>query len=289
MKGKKLIIIDFSGIAIAPIAMGAFDPNDEDLVRHGILNSIRMYRQKFKNKYGEVVIVADGGGNWRRKLYPEYKGKRQKNRDESKIDWDQAFKVIGKVLDEIKEHMPYKVIHQWGCEADDAIAVLVHRTQEFGNYEDVMIVSSDKDFKQLLRYGNVRQYSPILKKELKVDDPIQFQKEHILSGDGGDGVPNVMSDDRVFVEERRQNTLTKKRKEALLEDPKALGQEVYRNYLRNKYMIDLIDHKCPQDIVDEIISTYENQDKEDHKKKVMPYLIKNHCRLLVECVEEFFN
>ena len=143
-----MILLDFSGIAIAPIVMGQAKYNDENLIRHMILNSIRMYRQKFKD-YGEMVIVADGGGNWRKEVYPEYKGKRKQNREESKIDWDVAFKNITMVLDEIKENMPWKVIHQWGCEADDSIAEITKWTQEFGNYEKVMIVSSDHDFIQL--------------------------------------------------------------------------------------------------------------------------------------------
>lgn len=150
-----MIIIDYSGVSIAPIAMGVAGV-DENLIRHMILNSIRMYRNKFKDKYGEIVIVADGGGNWRKKVYPEYKGNRSKNREESKIDWEEAFRIIGMVRDELRDNFPYKVIHQWGCEADDTIAELVKWTQEFGNHEEVMIVSADKDFKQLQKYNNVR-------------------------------------------------------------------------------------------------------------------------------------
>jgi 5'-3' exonuclease len=104
-----MILLDFSGIAIAPIVMGQAKYDDENLIRHIILNSIRMYRQKFKD-YGEMVIVADAGGNWRKEVYPEYKGKRKQNREESKIDWDLAFKNISAVLTEIKENMPWKTL-----------------------------------------------------------------------------------------------------------------------------------------------------------------------------------
>ena len=160
-----MILIDYSGISIAPIVMNQAKFNDENLLRHMILNTIRMYRQKFK-EYGEVVIVADGGGNWRKEVYPEYKFKRKSNREESNIDWDEAFRIINMVLQEIKDNFPYKVIHQWGCEADDSIAEIVKWTQEFGNYEKVMIVSADKDFKQLQKFDNVRQFSPMTKKIL---------------------------------------------------------------------------------------------------------------------------
>lgn len=285
-----MIIIDYSGISIAPVAMGHAHHGDENLIRHMILNSIRMYRQKFKKKYGEIVIVADAGGNWRRDVYPEYKGKRKSNREESKIDWDEAFRIINMVLDEIKENLPYKVIHQWGCEADDAIAELVHWTQEFGNYEEVMIVSADKDFRQLQVFDNVAQYSPMLKKIIKEDNPRLYRAEHILGGDGGDGVPNVLSDDDTLVTEgKRQNVLSKKKKEQLLEDPKALGEQVYRNYIRNKKMIDLVEMDCPESTRKEIINTYESQDKSSVRGKVLPYLISKDCRLLVKDVQEFLD
>jgi hypothetical protein len=283
-----MILLDFSGISIAPIVMGQAKYDDENLIRHMILNSVRMYRQKFKD-YGEMVIVADAGGNWRKDVYPEYKGKRKSNREESKIDWDRAFKNINMVLEEIKENMPWKVIHQWGCEADDAIAEITKWTQEFGNYEKVMIVSADHDFKQLQKFDNVEQFSPVTKKLVKEDNPRLYQMEHILKGCSGDGVPNVLSDDDTFlVEGKRQNVLSKKKKEALLEDPRALGEQVYRNYLRNKKMIVLTEEsECPDSVKQEIINKFEQQEV-PARNKVLPYLISKQARLLVEVVEEFF-
>lgn len=283
-----MILLDFSGIAIAPIVMGQARYDDENLIRHMILNSIRMYRQKFKD-YGEMVIVADAGGNWRKDVYPEYKGKRKTNREESKIDWDQAFKNINMVLDEIKANMPWKVIHQWGCEADDAIAEITKWTQEFGNYEKVMIVSADHDFKQLQKFDNVQQFSPVTKKMVKEDNPRLYQMEHILKGCSGDGVPNVLSDDDTLITDgKRQNVLSAKKKATLLEDPHALGEQVYRNYLRNKKMIVLTEEsECPDSVKKEIINKFETQEV-PARAKVLPYLISKQCRLLVEVVEEFF-
>jgi hypothetical protein len=284
-----MILIDYSGISIAPIVMGQAKFNDENLIRHMILNTIRMYRLKFK-EYGEVVIVADAGGNWRKDVYPEYKFKRKESREESKIDWDEAFRIINMVLQEIKDHLPYKVIHQWGCEADDSIAEIVKWTQEFGNYEQVMIVSADKDFKQLQKFDNVRQFSPMTKKFIKVDNPRLTLEEHILTGDAGDGVPNVLSDDKVFAEGRRQNILSAKKKEALMNDPKAFGEEVYRNYLRNKKMIDITEASAmPEYTRKEIINTFENQNKSEYKKQVLNYFIKYQCRNLIEVLDEFIS
>jgi len=283
-----MILLDFSGIAIAPVVMGKVGSNDENLIRHMILNSIRMYKQKFKS-YGDMVIVADAGGNWRKDVYPEYKGKRKKTRDASTIDWDVAFSHINMVLDEIKTNMPWKVIHQWGCEADDAIAEITKWTQDFGNYEDVMIVSSDHDFIQLQKFNNVKQFSPTTKKFVTNENPRLFQADHILRGCTGDGVPNVLSDDDTFIiEGKRQNVLSKKKKESLMADPHALGETVYRNFLRNKKMIVLTEEsECPDVVKKDIINKFEEQETTSKRSKVLPYLISKQCRLLVEVVEEF--
>ena len=284
-----MIIVDFSGIAIAPIAQKYVAVDDVDLFRHMVLNSLRMYRQKFK-KYGELVIVADGGGNWRKDVYPEYKGKRKTNRDASPIDWSTAWETITTVLNELKENMPYKIIHQWGCEADDAIAELVMHTQTFGNWEDVMIVSSDHDFIQLQKYDNVKQFSTVTKKMVKNDNPRLYQAEHFIRGCSGDGVPNCLSDDDALINpDKRQTVLSAKKKAALLDDPKALGEDVYRNYQRNVAMINLTENtKCPENVRNEIINTFEKYDTPD-KSKVFPYLVAKNCRRLLEDVMEFIN
>ena len=282
-----MILIDFNGIAIGNVVVQRLSA-DENLIRHMILNSIRMYRQKFHREYGEVVIVADGAGNWRKDAYPQYKASRKKSRDESSIDWEEMFRIINMVRDEIRDNFPYKVMHQYGCEADDVIAQIAMETQEFGKHEPVMIVSADKDFIQLQKYDNIKQFSPMTKKYVKHDNPRLYMMEHIFRGDGGDGVPNVLSDDNVFVEGRRQSPVTKKKIEAWLEAEDlqyAMGDDIYRNFLRNKKLIDLTE--TPQNIKTEIINTYESQDPSKNKSKVFNYLIQKRCKLLLESVQEF--
>lgn len=282
-----MILIDYNAVAIGNLVVQRLNV-DENLIRHMILNSIRMYRQKFQNEYGEVVIVADGAGNWRRDVFPQYKYKRRKNREESSIDWNEAFRIINMVRDEIRDHFPYKVMHMPKCEADDVIAKLALETQEFGKHEPVMIISADHDFIQLHKYDNIKQYSPMLKKFVKDKNPRLYSMTHIFKGDGGDGVPNVLSDDNVFVDERRQTPVTKKKLDAWLEAEdlqKVMGDTIYRNYLRNKKMIDLTE--TPDAIKEEIINSFESQDPKKNKGKVFPYLVQKRCKRLVECVQEF--
>ena len=279
-----MILIDYNGVAISNIMAQRLGTN-EDMIRHMILNTIRMYKQKFKD-YGEVVVVTDAGGNWRREVFPEYKASRETTRDKSSVDWDELFRVTNMVFDEITENFPYRTMKVWGTEADDCIAQIVIGTQEFGAYEDIMIVSADKDFAQLQKYANVEQYSPMTKKFIKEQDPRGFLLEHILKGDTSDGVPNVLSDDKVFVEGRRQGVLSAKKKTTLSEDINAMGEEVVRNFQRNERMIDLT--KCPDKLVIDIKEHFNKQAPHANKGKVFPYLVNKQCRRLLEVVEEFF-
>ena len=204
-----MIIADYSGIAISNL-FTMREQLSEGLVRHMILNSLRSYNVKYRDEYGEMVIACDGGNTWRRQLFPQYKASRKKNREESGLDWAEFFRILGVVRDEIRENLPFKVIHLQGLEADDVIATLTQRTQEFGNGEPVMIISSDTDFVQLHQYKNVKQFSPMKKSMIKESDPIRYLREHILRGDSGDGVPNVLSADDVFVSGGRQSPIRAK-------------------------------------------------------------------------------
>lgn len=284
-----MIIVDYSGLAIATIVVNKVD--DEDLLRHMILNSLRQYRVKYKKDYGELVLAIDGKNNWRRGYYPQYKANRKKKREEDSFDWARAFEIMHDVKQEIMDNFPYKVIEVDECEADDVIGTLCENTQEFGEYENVMIISADKDFLQLQRYPNVNQYSPLLKKEYKEEAPLVGLQEKILTGDAGDGVPNVLSDDDVFVEGRRQTPLSKKKKETFKEDL-AEGELLYaaswyRNYQRNETLIDLT--KTPDRLKKQIIEKYNSQDQWHNKGLVFPYLINKNMKMLIESVEEFIN
>lgn len=281
-----MILVDFSGVAIATVAINKV--NDEDMLRHMIINSLRMYRTAYKKEFGEMVLACDGKNNWRRNYYPQYKANRKKSREDSGFDWAEAFRIVNKVREEIKDNFPYKVIHVDECEADDIIGTLCENSQEFGQYEDIMIVSADKDFLQLQRYKNVRQYSPLMKKEYVEEHPLKGLTEKILTGDAGDGVPNILSHDDVFVNGERQTPLSRKKKDAIIEDL-AEGELLYaaswyRNYCRNETLIDLT--KTPERLKKQIIEEYNSQDQVKNRGLVLPYLINNNMKLMIESVEE---
>ncbi len=281
-----MIIVDINQIMISNLMVqinGRDAPElNEDLVRHMVLNSLRAHNKKFRKEYGEMVIACDSGNVWRREVFPNYKAGRKSNRAKSEHDWTLIFDIISKVKNEIKAFLPYKVIEVETSEADDIIAVLTSNKQWA---EKVLILSGDKDFIQL-HSDNVKQYNPVLNKFVgKDENPTLYLKEHILKGDRSDGIPNVLSDDNVFVEGRRQRPLSKKRINSWVEEiSMTFTEEEQKNYDRNRKLIDL---SCiPHSLEDKINNEFLNV-KVATRDKILGYFINNKLKTLIESIDEF--
>ena len=268
---------------------------DESSLRHLVLNSLLTYKRKFKD-YGEIVLCCDSVKSWRKEVFPFYKAARKKSRDESPYDWDLIFSTMDKLEEEIDTYFPYKVVKVDRAEGDDIIATLVKYYQENELVGDLMptpqkikIVSRDKDFRQLQIYENVSQYDPISKTELREPDPNHYLFEHILRGDGGDGVPNFLSDDDAIVADgKRQKRLTTKRVDSCWEakDPVDFcSTQELQNYSRNKKLVDLI-NEIPEDIASEIIAKYEDA-KVVPRSRLLSYFIKMRLKNLMESLQDF--
>ena len=286
-----MILIDFNQTLISNL-MSQISTNpsaelSETLIRHMVLTTILSYKRKFSEKYGQMVFCADDRKYWRKEFFPYYKANRKKARDASKHDWTLIFNTLNKIRDEIKEKFPYVVIQAEGAEADDVIATMCKYTQSAGQ-EDVLILSGDKDFLQLQKYRNVKQYSPMLKKYLIEDHPQNRLLEHILCGDSGDGVPNFLSNDAVFITDgQRQKPIRKERlKEWILcGDPeKFCDQTTLKNFKRNQMLIDL--DNVPDTIAEKIVEQFQ-KGPSGEKKKLLNYFIENRLKYLMESISEF--
>ena len=281
-----MIIMDMNQITLASLMMHLnmtkTDEPDESMVRHMILNSIRMYRSQFNKDYGEIVLTYDSKHYWRRDFFPNYKAGRRKGREKDSKDWDLIFGVLNKIKAEFKENLPYKYLEVYGAEADDIIATLC---KNFCNDDKIMIVSGDKDFIQLQKYSNVQQYSPILKKYVNGHDPDTYIKEHILKGDTSDGVPNVLSPDNTFVDGLRQRPWGKKKIENWLDiNIDDLQDEVKRNYQRNDKLINL--DRIPEELEKEIMVDFDSAPCGD-RSKLLNYFIQSRLKNLTETIGEF--
>ena len=272
-------------IAVANLMMNLKMNNsktiDENMVRHMILNSIRMYRMEHHSEYGEVVLTWDSKHSWRRDYFPEYKASRRKGREESDLNWDDIFGTLNKIRNEIKENFPYKYLEVFGAEADDIIGFLCEENKD----EKIMIISGDKDFIQLQKYPNVKQWSPITKKDVNGFDPTIYLKEHILKGDTSDGVPNVLSPDNTFVDGLRQRPLSRKKIQSwLIGGGSNWNDEVKRNFQRNSTLIDL--SRTPEELKNQIRLEYNNAPHGD-RSKLLNYFMQNKLKELTENIGEF--
>lgn len=286
-----MIIVDLNQVMIANIMAQLGNHTntiiEEDLFRHITLNSLRSFKKQF-GEYGELVIACDDKNYWRKQHFPFYKANRKKAREKSDVDWNQIFNHLNKIREELKQHSPYRVIQVDGVEADDIIATLCI---EFGTIlntqEKILILSGDKDFVQLQVYGNVEQYNPVLKKHIKHTNPHQYLREHILKGDRGDGIPNIMSEDQCIVNGERQKPLPAKKIEFLTGIPDLstiLTKDELKRFKRNEQLIDL--HMIPEDIRLNILTRYQEEANKP-KEKLVTYLKKHNLKILLENISEF--
>ena len=280
-----MILIDLSQIMVASTMMSMGKEQSEvdiDMVRHMILNSLRMYRSKYHEEYGELVLCCDGRHSWRREHFPQYKAARKSNRDADNRDWSQIFGCLDTIKSELKEFFPYKYIQIDEAEADDIIGVLA---REAGT-EKVMIISGDKDFIQLQVHKNVKQYSPITKKLVTTKNPYNYLKEHIMRGDSSDGIPNFLSSDNCIVDKIRQKPLSKKKVESWLDEEPAdfCTEEQLRNYHRNMKLIDL--QYTPLDIISKIKQQF-NENPKGKRSGLLNFFVERKLNNLIQDIGEF--
>jgi hypothetical protein len=257
---------------------------NEDLIRHMSINTIRANVKQFKSKYPNVVLCCDNKKYWRKEFFPFYKSQRKHDREASGLDWHLIFDTLNKIRDEFKESFPYKVLDVDGAEADDVIAILTARLSAHGS---ILILSSDKDFGQLQKYPNVVQYSPILKRFIKIDNPTTFIREHIIKGDRGDGIPNFLSADNTFAVGERQKVInSKKLQEWVNQDAETFctTDTMLRGFKRNQTLVDF--DYIPNDIQRKIVDAFEEA-KPATKQQMLNYFIEKGLKVMIESVSDF--
>ena len=283
-----MILVDLNQVMISNMMMQIGNHKnaqvDENMIRHMILNSLRYNKLKFEQDYGEMIICADDKNYWRRKYFPYYKALRRTDREESELDWNAIFNALNNVREELKEIFPYKVIQIDTAEADDIIGTIVHAEGTMLNSDNpILILSGDKDYIQLHTYGNVSQYDPTRKRWIKNSDPEGYLHEHIVRGDRGDGVPNILSPDNCLVLKQRQGRVTQKRLDES-KDINNMSDALKRNYIRNKTLVDL--SQVPEEIKQQVMDAYRTENTKD-RSLLFNYFVKNKLRNLMAHISEF--
>lgn len=302
-----MIQIDYSQLIIA--SAFAFSSDFEkgkdtkkmvDLLRHTILTTLLGDKKKYSKEYGEIVMAIDDREYWRRDYFPHYKGTRKKGREESKTDWGSIFSIGSQLREEFKETFPYRFVQANKAEADDVIAVLckwlqTNECEESAFHDDpqnILIKSNDGDFGQLHKYKNVRQWDPLMKKyKTKVEK--HFLLEKCITGDVGDGIPNIRSRADFFMnpDGSRQKSITAKIKAAAIAQVEAGlpvtfdEQDMNTNYHRNRTLIDF--DYIPQDVSDRIIAAYISSKPVVDKGKIFNYFMTHRMKVMMQSIQEF--
>ena len=127
-------------------------------------------------------------------------------------------------------------------------------------------------------------------------DPLLYIREHILKGDRSDGVPNILSPDDTFTENKRQKPMRKTVINELLEEMDRFEPEKLfllakcprdtwiRNWQRNETLIDL--DKIPDDIRGEILQEFRNI-KTAERVMLFNYFVKKKLNNLMQNIGDF--
>jgi len=202
----------------------------------GISSFIQRLLDKHKPEY--LAWVHDSGLSFRHETYPAYKATREKLTEELQADFDRGMDRICQLLEAYR----IPIISLRGYEADDVIGTLVVKGLE--NKLNVIVVSGDKDFQQLVKPGvwllNPGRGGPAGVEEHWVgmenaSERLGVPPHHVIDylalvGDSSDNIPGVKGiGDKTAVELVTQygtlesilehaNEITKKRpREALLQ------------------------------------------------------------------------
>ena len=278
-----IVIFDLNHVAYRCLHAAKRDINDVGWLyfKHIMFNQVINTAKKFNAD--EVILMVDDKDNWRKKVYLEYKENRKEARaKQTDIDWNAFFTSYREFVEEVKAFFPFYVLQQKYLEADDQAGIFAREWQSF----EKIIVTSDTDYLQLLKYKNVKIYDPIKAKFLVCDDPIKALKIKILTGDSGDNVPSI----KERVGEKTAEKIVNEGKLAEMFEDKTpfftrtdgsvitFGEEYKERYKRNLLLIDL--DKTPEALVKAFKNSVKNYELPSGKE-IFHYFSKNKFRELM--------
>ena len=260
---KKMLIFDVHNLAYRTLHIAYFQaPDDEDFLfwKYLMINSIFTAIKQFGPT--RVIMAFDAKHSWRKDIYQNYKAQRKEARVKSKIDFELFYKALDSFIESFKIIFSnFYCLRIDKCEADDIIAII---SQMDDDYKKV-IISMDSDLIQLLRYKNVKIYSPIKKEFVSCLNPKIELELKILMGDKSDNIPGVKS-------KCGKATALKIIDSGI--DIFLQNEEFKSNYQRNKQLIDF--EFIPQNIINTITEEYKSYEiKKINQLQVWHWLLTN--------------
>lgn len=301
-----MIITDFSKVVYAFVFVMADDikkssPDEiENIIRHGAINSFMTLSKRFKKEYGELIIAYDGGKNFRKDIYPNYKASRNDFREKSDLPWNIIFDVMTKLRDEAKDNWCWSIVGTEKTEADDVMAVLIEdvankNVKSVGlldeeECEKVLLDTRDTDMYQV-HYPNVKQWDSRDRKFIGLPKGMtkeDFKKDLIIRGDGTDGVENIFTPlNTIITPGKRQVACIAKRVNSILKYENIFDYDedpTIKQRIKENYQLVCFDG-IPIHYRDMILEAYNNRTKHS-KMKMLKYLNEKKCFKLAEYIEE---
>jgi len=202
---NNLLLIDANNVAFRYLHRPNFDDYSQEYIK-----TISSLGKSYSAK--RIVCCFDvGASSYRKAIYPGYKQNRKVERtEEEKIRFTGFFNC----LKDTTELLPFEHYKFKGIEADDLITYLANNLKE--QYDNVWIVSSDRDLYQLLDH-NVNIFNLFSRKEITLDSlhedwqftPQEFLFSRIIEGDKSDGIMGI-------------DGIGKKRSQSLVKEYKSL-------------------------------------------------------------------
>lgn len=224
---KKILLVDMANLGIRT-GMACF--------RDDPVNWLHDWKTEVLGKLVEliqktdatsVILCQEGKKNWRFEVFDQYKSHRKEEKAKAKMDYEKYYPMFDDFCDKLKKYIPN--IYQLKverAEGDDLIAIL---TKNLTPKNEVICVSTDRDFYQLLKYEGYKQYNPLKRSYVQVLNPERYLLEKIVVGDKGDGVPHVKA--RVSI--KTAATIVENGLQEWIEK-----EGVQKEYERNKTLID---------------------------------------------------
>lgn len=193
MTKKRHLLVDTSNllfrVAVTRQKFGSADSPEEQagLAMHMALNSLLKQWKTWRPD--EIALTFEGGANWRKTYTKSSQCKSNRVYKANRVydnSLDLFIELIKGFEQIVREHTNIICLGAPTLEGDDVFAAYV---QEFKD-DEIIGVSGDKDFVQLLKYENFRLIDPETGKDRTHDDPHFFLFEKCFRGDPGD---NVMS------------------------------------------------------------------------------------------------
>lgn len=188
--GKKetFLVLDAANLYMRCLYGTGYDPTDDNFTMYKIQLLRSLQRTLLQFNPDRVIVCQEGFHNWRKELYPSYKANRITGRQQSAIDFDKFFSVNDKFVEDFKNIAKnIEFLRVARCEADDLVATVV-KTQQQAN---VIVQSNDRDFYQLFKYKNYKQWNAHKQEFVQVANPESYLTEKIILGDVGDNVPRI--------------------------------------------------------------------------------------------------